>query len=75
MFGGGMRKYLKISNIDLDLTNQAAIRDYPKMMRLIWYIQKVEPDTRNPSCGWEPGPETQVPKGETRDPTHPGPIS
>ena len=51
MFGGGMRKYLKICNIDLDLTNQAAIRDYSKMIRFIWHIQKVGPETRNPSCG------------------------
>ena len=44
MFGGGIRKYLKICNIDL--TNQAAIRDYSKMIRFIWQIQKVGPETR-----------------------------
>ena len=36
--------------------------------------QDPRPETRDPSCGWDPGPETHEPKGgtrrtETRNPT------
>ena len=33
-----------------------------------WHIQKVGPETRDPSLRWDPGPETQNPKCGTQDP-------